>query len=181
MRAVILVLAASLLAPYGGLVAQQRLPTLFNQQVRVTAPECGIQSQIGSFDGMMGDTLLLAYGTSTVRCVRTSVTTLHVYSGRKSNLFRGALLGLAIGAGGGAVAGAVAEASGERFCVHGCAAAGTLTAISAIVFGIQGVVIGTVAGALHRTDRWEEIPLNQLPVSFAARRDGFSVGVAVSF
>jgi hypothetical protein len=41
-----------------------------------------------------------------------------------------------------------------------------------------------VAGGLYGLtpkDRWEEVPLDQLRVSFAPRRDGFAVGISVAF
>jgi len=32
-----------------------------------------------------------------------------------------------------------------------------------------------------KTDRWEEVPLDQLRVSFMPRRDGFVLGFTVAF
>jgi hypothetical protein len=37
-------------------------------------------------------------------------------------------------------------------------------------------------GALIKTDRWEEVPLDRLRVSFAPKRDGrFTVGFRIAF
>ena len=43
-----------------------------------------------------------------------------------------------------------------------------------------GLGVGTILGAPSR-DRWEEVPLDRLRVSFAPKRDGFEVGLSVAF
>jgi len=42
-------------------------------------------------------------------------------------------------------------------------------------------VVGAITGAFIKTDRWEEVPLDRLQVSFAPQRDGFAVGLSVAF
>jgi len=42
--------------------------------------------------------------------------------------------------------------------------------------------LGAVIGALIKTDRWEEVPLDALRVSFVPQRDGrFGLGMSVRF
>ena len=110
-----------------------------------------------------------------------SVTRFELSRGKSRHAGRGALIGLGIGAGGGAIIGAIAEVSGERYCIDTCAAAGVLTAFTAIGLAIPGLVIGTVAGALIKTDRWEEVPLDRVRVSLAPTRDGVSLGMRIAF
>ncbi len=179
MRAIISILAVSLLVPHGG------VPVLRGQQVRVTAPECGIHGQIGSFDGLRGDTLLLAFGTSTVRCVRSSVTSLDQSHESKSNTLRGMGYGLLVGSIGGAVVGAatyqecVPEGWFDCFMVP--ESAGQAAALGGIVGGALGAGLGAIFGALTKTDPWQEVPLDQLSVSFSPQRDRFALGLSVRF
>jgi hypothetical protein len=49
------------------------------------------------------------------------------------------------------------------------------------VLGIGVGLIGAGIGALLGGERWEEVPLDRLRVSFAPRRDGFALGLSVSF
>jgi hypothetical protein len=44
-----------------------------------------------------------------------------------------------------------------------------------------GALLGALFGALIRTDRWEEVPLDQFRVSVMPRRDGIALGVSVRF
>ena len=53
---------------------------------------------------------------------------------------------------------------------------------AAVGIGAVGAVVGALAGAFTKTDRWEEVPLDRLRVSFVPQRDGgFGVGLSVSF
>jgi len=110
-----------------------------------------------------------------------SVTRLDVSRGQRRPVARGALLGLGIGVGVGAVGGAVAEMGGAQFCIDTCGSRGVITAASAAFFGASGLVMGTVVGALIKTDRWEEVPLDQLSVSIAPQRDRVSFGLRIAF
>jgi hypothetical protein len=49
----------------------------------------------------------------------------------------------------------------------------------ALVFGAAGGLVGLGIGALFKTERWEEVPLDQLRVSVAPQPDG-RLGVSVS-
>ena len=48
--------------------------------------------------------------------------------------------------------------------------------------GALGAGIGAIVGALIKTDRWEEVPLDRLRVSFVPQRGGrFALGLSVRF
>ena len=50
-----------------------------------------------------------------------------------------------------------------------------------VAVGAVGAGIGAGIGALSKTDKWEEVPLDQLRVSIVPRRDGFALGFSVAF
>ena len=48
--------------------------------------------------------------------------------------------------------------------------------------GAAGGIVGVIIGYGIKTDRWEEVPLDQLRVSLAPQRDGgFALGFSVRF
>ena len=97
--------------------------------------------------------------------------------GGKSTV-KGAGRGLLIGALPGAAFGAwMSNQSSEGVlgCSGGCIAAWT------VIMGGVGAGIGAIVGALTGTDRWEEVPLERIRVSFAPQRDGFAFGMWVVF
>jgi hypothetical protein len=59
---------------------------------------------------------------------------------------------------------------------------GLAPAFGAGIGATVGFVAGLVTGLAWRTDRWEEVPLDQLRVSFTPQRDGrFALGFSVRF
>jgi len=47
---------------------------------------------------------------------------------------------------------------------------------------LLGTVTGLVVGTITSGERWEEVPLDQLQVSFVPQRDGrFALGLSVRF
>ncbi len=105
-----------------------------------------------------------------------SITRLEVRRGRKSNWAEGAGIGLLVGAATGAI---IVVASGD--CGGGfgpCPTAGQ----GAVFLGGLGGVIGLIIGASTTTERWVEVPLDRLRVSFAPQRDGrFALGLSMRF
>ncbi len=187
MRDVTCLLAVVSLVPLVTLSAQAPPPVEPGQRVRVTAPELGVRKQAGKFVTLRGDTLVLA-ADSTMNYPLTSVTGLDVFGGRKSfGAGKGAGLGFLIGAGGGAVIGALFGLSPDAECSFWDSSAsgpcpGTLAIVGAILGGVTGTLVGVVSGALVKTDRWEEVPLDRLRVSFAPQRDRrIALGVLVRF
>jgi hypothetical protein len=54
--------------------------------------------------------------------------------------------------------------------------------VGAIVVAVPSAFVGGIIGAFIKTDRWEEVPLDRLRVSFAPQRDGrFALGLSVAF
>jgi len=175
--ACILLPAVLLVLPLTTAVAQQQPPPLEpGARVRVTAPDLGISKQVATFEAVRGDTLVVL-AESRMFCPLASVTRLDVYGGQKSNTLKGMGYGLLIGAGVGVLVGAVVpcrdalDFSYESDCVKIGGAAGA----------VVGLLVGTTVGLLNKTDRWEEVPLDQIRVSFLPRRDGFALGMSVAF
>ena len=110
-----------------------------------------------------------------------SVTLLEVSRGQKSAAGKGAGIGFLVGAGLGAgVGGVFGAALGEGVCSGGCPAA--FAGIGALGGGAVGTLIGLGIGAASKSERWEEVPLDQLRVSFVPQRDGrFGLGLSVRF
>ena len=165
------------LAPFANLAAQEQpLPLEPGARVRVTAPDLGIEKQQATFQALRGDTLAVT-ADSGMALSLSSVTRLDVYRGRESwGWWKGSLVGFFGGAGLGLLVGVGVDCYetldlGEEVC------AGLGAAIGAGV----GLLVGTAAGVLIKTDRWEEIPLDQIRVSLLPRRDGFHLGISVAF
>jgi hypothetical protein len=103
------------------------------------------------------------------------ITTLERYRGMKSHT----LQGMAIGLGVGAIASLVLSEKncGDAFQqddVASCFGQGM------VLFGVPGVVLGALVGALTRTERWEEVPTYPGPVHVGFL-PGSRIGVGLSF
>ena len=86
----------------------------------------------------------------------------------------GGLVGLGVGGAVGAVIGLLVDEHGNDLAPSDAAFMG------AGFFGVIGFAVGTTVGYI--SDRWEEVPLDRLRVSFAPQRDGrFALGLSVSF
>jgi hypothetical protein len=114
-----------------------------------------------------GDSVVMRFG---------SISRLDLHSGRKSAVLKGLITGTGVGAVVGAVAGLGCQTGGS-FAMNECNALET-TARGAAV----GAACGILVGLIITTDRWEEVPLDQLRVSLAPQRDGrFGLGLSVAF
>ena len=175
MRAFAFALTASLFVPPSILSAQQPPPLEPGARVRVTAPDCGIDEQAGTLQPSRGDTLVLADGT---RCLRSNVARFEVSQGRKSNVGKGIGYGALVGG----VVGSIVAASDQASCTSWCVTEGSVAFIGAIIFAVPGAFVGGIVGAFVKTERWEEVPLDRLRVSFAPQRDGrFVLMMSVGF
>jgi hypothetical protein len=101
-----------------------------------------------------------------------SVTRFEVCTGLHSHPWRGAGIGFLSGVLlGGIIGGATRE--GDIATEHAIL-------IGAGFFGLVGTVVGAGVGALTKTERWEEVPLDQLqvqPVATVAGRFGLAVSL----
>jgi len=163
------VLAVGLLVPLASLEGQLQS----GQRVRVTAADCGLDNQSATFEALRSDTLVL----DTMNCPLVSVTHLDVHRGRKSAAGLAAGIGFGVG-----TAWAIALLSTPSICnpVTPCGAGDWAKAIG--LLGGISAGLGGLVGLVFRWDRWEEVSLDRLRVSFVPQRDGrFGLGLSVKF
>jgi hypothetical protein len=167
-------------APLTAAVAQeQQLLPEPGARVRITCPELGIEKQQATLQALRGDSLVLV-ADSAMACPLASVTRLEAYAGQKSRVGKGALWGGVIGG----VLGAFAGLTWANICESDnlCADCEWGVPVGFAAVGVAGALIGAAVGALEGpTERWEEIPLDQLRVSFVPGRDEFVLGVSIAF
>ena len=190
MRPVILLTTVSILAPFTSVIAQEQPPVRPGDRVRVTH-ECRTtvrqdplgkthtrcRKDKGTLAAATADSIVLGVderGTQLTLPV-ASVTRLEVSRGRKSRV--------ALGAGIGALTGAATLAViGANLNVCDGGYEGACAGVGAGVGAVGGALVGLVIGAVTKTDRWEEVPLDQLRVSLAPQRDGqFALGLSFAF
>ena len=182
MRPITFLVAVLAVVPFNAVTAQDSLPVKPGDRVRVThncvaraRGSLRCRKDTGSFHGVSRDTLALLGGFGTPI---NSITKLEVSRGRKSNAVKGALLG-------GIPTGLIIGGLVAALCASpdiGCSNGLGLVAAGFGVGFVGGAFIGGVIGALSTTDRWEEVPLDQLRVSFVPQRDGrFRLGLSVGF
>ena len=183
MRIFTAALAVSLAVPLSTLSAQQ--PLSVGERVRVTQCHSVLNSgdvcerSVGTLSALSANIGTLRVEDEATELV-FALDSLEVVRGQKRRVGRGMLMGLAIGGGGGALVGAIAMANTS--CEYSCDGGLSYGAIFGAVLGIPaGFLVGGVVGALTKTDRWEQVPLDRLRVSFAPQRDGFALGLSVSF
>jgi hypothetical protein len=144
-------------------------------RVRVTTPDRGRYD--GTLVALPPDSIVV----DTLRISLVAVTQLELHHGQKSKWATGAIIGgVALGAATAAVviAGCDPWGSHEEYCSISDAGFVAVTAAGAVA----GAAIGGAFGALSKSDRWEEVPLDQLRVSFAPQRDGrFAFGLSMRF
>ncbi len=159
-------LAVLAFTPLTGATAQEQPPPL-EPGVRVRVSFDG-ERRSGTVVALESDTLALQSRRGTLQLLIASVTRLEVSRGRKSfGAGKGALVGLLVGA----ALGAALDNRRDLGRYQALAEGATV-----------GTLLGAVGGALIKTDRWEEVPLERLSVSFAPQRDGrFALGVSVGF
>ncbi len=108
-----------------------------------------------------------------------SINRLEGSRGRKSNSAEGAGIGLLVGAATGAIIGLASGDDEPGFITW---TAEQKAGVGAVLLGGVGGVIGLIAGATITTDRWNEVPVDRLRVSFAPQRDGrFALGLSMRF
>jgi hypothetical protein len=144
-------------------------------RIRVTASAHDLRKYVGEFRSLQGDTIIL----DSLSVPLASVARLEVSAGRKSQWASGMIAGLLVGAGVGALAGAIVPCA-EVFTDAGWDEA-RCVGLGAAAGGGLGLLVGAVAGGLSSTDRWEEVPLNQLRMRVITHRGGLGLGVSLDF
>lgn len=183
MKFTLAVLAAALYLPS---IAQGQTPAVApGARIRVTAPARALERYVTTILEVRGDSIVIGTPGDSHAVELAHITALDISTGTGTQAAKGAVMGLAIGAVTGAVIGAVRykECIPQEFL--DCLLASDSRASEAIaggaVLGGVGLVIGVVAGALNRTDRWESV---DLPVQFAVipmRSGGLGVALRRSF
>ena len=184
MRPITFLVAVLAVTPLSTVNAQGSMPVKAGDRVRVAfgTSECQPCLAVGLVAAFSTDSVALAVGnrTDTLRLPIASVTRFEVSRGRKSKTLSGMGIGAAIGVGTGAILGAIATSGECLFESDPCPGAGAVA--GAVLLGVPGLLVGTIVGALTKSDRWEEVPLDQLRVSIAPQRDGsFGLGFSVAF
>lgn len=141
------------------------------QRVRVTAPSAGIIHQTATLVGMSGDSIVLgalgakrgdapALSDRSRRAVPLgSVTSLEISRGTGSNRGGGAIVGALVGAVGGGVLGGSGGCDleiGLRMQHFSC------TVLGAVGGAVVGAGVGALVGGALHSERWEQVPLDQL-------------------
>jgi hypothetical protein len=171
------ILSTLLIALVSDAVTQEQ-PLQPGQRVRVTAPDLGINKQAARFDALDGG-MLTVTADSTMRCPLLGMTRLDVYRGRQGHPGLGAGIGSAVGAATGVVIG-IQLCNSDWLCPDRYM--GWAVLAGAGIGGATGALLGAGIGGLIKTDKWEEVPIDQLRVNMVPLRDGrFAFGLSVEF
>ena len=194
-RAVAHIAVAVLLTPFPSVIAQGGPLVARGERIRVThhCPEPGAPHSVpwckihtGTVDVLTADSLVL---TLAAQGTRLTVPIASVdYMRVQRRLSRATMVGRGAAIGGGMLGtlglafglSTMNECRGLSFSPCG-GNLGTALLVFAIM-GTGGATIGSVIGLVSpRGQRWEEVPLDRLRVSFAPNRDRFALGLTVSF
>ncbi len=142
------------------------------------------QRYVGTFVTWEADTLVVQSNRDTLAVPVDFVTRLDVSRGRKTNTAKGAGIGFLLG---GLVGAVIVYASYEECvpqglfsCIGPNYGPGTYALMGGVIGGFGGLVAGALIGSAIKTDRWQEVPLDELRVSFGPQRDGrFGFGASV--
>ncbi|MFC1639224.1 hypothetical protein ACFL3B_00505 [Gemmatimonadota bacterium] len=185
MRGFTAVLVVSLFCPISNVSAQHTPPVTVGDRVRVRQCRSELFSSgwkivcersVGTLSTLSTNavTVRLEDSATELAVALDSVARLDMSRGRHRSAVRsvgfGALGFLGGGLGGCLIAGGGGEGYNE----------GIACLIGGGIGGGVGLVVGAIVGASSR-ERWEEVPLDRLRVSFAPQRDGFAVGFTIAF
>jgi hypothetical protein len=180
MRNIILAIAVFTLVSPARAVTQEFLWLKPDAKVRVTAPAVGLSERIGRVQELNGDTLVVQVDAMRKGRLRlemldvpmSSITKLDVTTGRRGHWLEGAGIGFLFGVVMGAASGD--DPPDQWFA----SSAGEKAGMGGLVFGL----IGAGIGALIKSDKWAEVPLDQLRPRLIAGQGGqVGVGVAMRF
>jgi hypothetical protein len=180
MRAAASILSLSVMVPLASLSAQTQPPIERGARVRIIATDCRLYRQSAEFEALRGDELIVVTD-STVRCPLSSVGRLEVRSGQRGRTGFGAIIGGLAGVVTGSVIGghAAARCEEDRDPLSQSNWCGMLTLTGGLAGLAGGAAIGAVVGSLMKTDRWVEVPLDQVTASLVWKR-GNRLGIGMS-
>lgn len=196
MLRVLMLFAVLFLAPFTDTVAQKQWLQP-GRRVRLSSPSTDLHNAVATVLWLHGDTVVVRSGgfrvnghghrltdTTVTSVPLAAITELAVQRGTRSNTGTGAAMGLGVGALVG-VGLAVATSASEKECssdamfcweTTGADYAGGVVAIA-----LLGGALGAIVGAVTKTDKWEEVPLDHLQVSIAPTRNGLGIGARIAF
>jgi len=138
-----------------GALAAEPVPVARGERIRVTyLMETRPAIVTGLCEGSTAESLWVAGGATGGRALEwRAIRGLERHAGRYGHAGTGSLIGLGVGLGAGIITGAVMARESQFFD-------GTTSAVL-VGSGITaaGAVLGTLVGALVRSDRWREVPL----------------------
>ena len=176
MRLLSIALAAALFLQIESVSAQQLPLVEVGSRVRVFAPHILESRIVGTVAEFAADSMVLH--PDGVVIPLTSVLRLDVSGGKRISV--GKVVGL--GLGGAIVGGAVGYVSNDYGEYNSSGDRMLLRLQNAGLGAGVGFGVGLIAGFLWKADRWEEVPLDRLRVSFAPRRDGrFEFGLTFAY
>jgi len=179
MRNIILAVTAFTLVGSAPALGQDVLWLKPGAKVRMTAPALGLNERIGRVQELTGDTLVaqvdaMRQGRLQLEMLHvpmSSITKLDVTTGRRGHWLEGAGIGFLFGVVTGAASGD--DPSDQWFAYS----AGEKAMMGGLGFGL----IGAGVGALIKSDKWSEVPLDQVRPRLVAQQDGVGVGVSLRF
>jgi hypothetical protein len=186
MRHVTILVAILVFTPLASATAQVRP----GARVRVTGHFCQPfysncaggrpEHVVGRFVAWKSDTLVVQSNGDTVQVALMNVTRLDLHMGRKAHTAKGAGIGFLVGGAVGALIALTSFGCDEQ-CIIGWGPG--IAAFAGVLFGgLGGLVPGALIGGFTKTDRWQEVPLDRVRVSFVPQRDGrFGLGASVRF
>jgi hypothetical protein len=165
MRLGTLVVISFTVAPIATIASQE--PPALNAGARIRATSTSVSGGplLGTVLAFDADSLIVQGDTGTWRLSLASLTHLDKSEGQRSHALKGAGTGLLVGAGVGALIGSGCDTVEGPF-----ASKVECIAVGAAAFGAGGALVGAAIGALTRTERWTEVPLDRLRISFMPRR-----------
>ena len=172
---------------HGQVISAQQLPLQAGERIRINSWSLGFRKLDATFQTMDGDKLrvLTAANGVALGIPLDSVNLIEVRRGKRSLWEDGALLGIVVfGVGTGALVSAryeEPEPCTGGFCPSWEIGKGGAFAYGFVLGAMLGAPVGGLVGKLVEVDRWEEVPLDRVRVSFAPRREGFALGLSVSF
>ena len=183
MRSVTFLIAVLAATPLASAGAQEPFPIKVGDTVRVShdcVSRC--REDKGTVGAVEADSIVLSAEQGQLRVVilLTSVSRLSVVRGQKSHWVTGAIVGgVALGTATAIAVISVCDPWGtsEPVCSVTTGGIVALTAAGAAV----GAAIGAGIGSLVKSDRWEDVPLDQLRVSLVPHGRGLLVGISAAF
>ena len=170
-------LAPQVLHPSGTRFGISQATVRPGQLVRLIAPAYGMHGQLARFLRVHRDTLTVRTD-SVLTLPLATVAKLEVIKGRNNlPVYVGMVSGAFVGAVVGVKVAKAADQSKRTLLKLDLRDPG----VAAVVGVLLGGFVGGLVGKVFRGERWEEVPLNRLRVSFAPKRDGFVVGLSVSY